>query len=54
MTDGAQEIAIRPLVQEDAHCLWEMLYQAIYVPPGDQPPLREVVHEPGMAHYAAN
>jgi ribosomal protein S18 acetylase RimI-like enzyme len=54
MTDRAQEIVIRPLTESDADWLWEMLYQAIYVPPGDQPPLREVVREPGMAHYAAN
>ena len=44
---------IRPLAQEDAHCLWEMLYQAIHVPEGAEPPTREIVHSPGLAHYVA-
>ncbi len=44
---------IRPLAQDDAHCLWEMLYQAIHVPPGAEPPGREIVHAPELAHYVA-
>ena len=44
---------IRPLVQEDAHCLWEMLYQAIHVPQGVEPHAREIVHSPELAHYVA-
>jgi len=54
MIDRAQEIAIRPLTEADADWLWEMLYQAIYVSPDGEPPLREIVHEPGIAHYAAD
>jgi ribosomal protein S18 acetylase RimI-like enzyme len=53
MTDRAQQIVIRPLTQADAHCLWEMLYQAIHVPEGAEPPAREIVHSPGLAHYVA-
>ncbi|MDQ1300699.1 MAG: hypothetical protein QG637_619 [Chloroflexota bacterium] len=44
---------IRPLAQDDAHCLWEMLYQAIHVPAGAAPPDREIVHSPELAHYVA-
>jgi len=54
MTDCEQEITIRPLTAADADWLWEMLYQAIYVPPGAEAPPREIIHEPGMAHYAAD
>jgi ribosomal protein S18 acetylase RimI-like enzyme len=44
---------IRPLAPEDAHCLWEMLYQAIHMPEGVEPPAREIVHSPGLSHYVA-
>ena len=44
---------IRPLAQEDAHCLWEMLYQAVHVPEGAEPPSREIVYSPELAHYVA-
>jgi ribosomal protein S18 acetylase RimI-like enzyme len=44
---------IRPLAQEDAHCLWEMLYQAIHVPQGHEPPAREIVYQPELAYYVA-
>jgi ribosomal protein S18 acetylase RimI-like enzyme len=54
MTDIAKELVIRPLTEADADCLWEMLYQAVYVPQGAEPPPRKVVREPGMAHYAAD
>jgi ribosomal protein S18 acetylase RimI-like enzyme len=30
-----------------------MLYQAIHVPPGTEPPDREIVHAPELAHYVA-
>jgi len=47
------DIHIRPLSPEDAPCLWEMLYQAIHVSPGTEPPDREIVHSAELAHYAA-
>jgi ribosomal protein S18 acetylase RimI-like enzyme len=42
---------IRELTSEDEPFLWEMLYQAIYVPEGQTAPEREVVHLPELAHY---
>jgi ribosomal protein S18 acetylase RimI-like enzyme len=35
----------------DQSFLWEMLYQAIYVPDGLAPPPREVLERPELAHY---
>lgn len=48
------EIHIRPLDRADGHCLWEMLYQAIHVPSGVEPPDRAIVRSPELARYAAD
>ncbi len=42
---------IRPLTQADEPALWEMLYYAIYVPPGDEPPPRSILDAPEIARY---
>jgi len=47
-------VRIRPLTRDDAHCLWDMLYQAIHVPAGAELPDREIIHSPELAHYAAD
>ena len=44
---------IQPLTSDDQPILWEMLYQAIYVPSGAAPPTRAILEEPDIAHYAA-
>ena len=44
-------ITFRPLIPADEPFLWEMLYQALYVPPGQPPFPREVLHEPDIACY---
>jgi GNAT superfamily N-acetyltransferase len=46
-------IRYRPLVATDEPFLWEMLYEAIYVPAGEPPPPREIVSMPALAQYAA-
>lgn len=43
---------IAPLTAEDQAVLWEMLYHAIYVPPGQAPPPRDIVRRPELAKYA--
>jgi len=48
---GAPRYPIRPLTQADEPLLWEMLYHAMYVPPGDAPSLRETVNRPELARY---
>lgn len=48
VTEG---ITIRPLTKADEPFLWEMLYQAIYVPEGSEPPPRDIVHGPELAKY---
>ncbi|HMN28614.1 MAG TPA: GNAT family N-acetyltransferase [Caldilineaceae bacterium] len=45
---------IRPLTSADQSLLWEMLYQALYVPPGAAPFAREIVHEPELARLVEN
>ena len=42
---------IRPLTKLDEPFLWEMLYQALYVPEGSPPFPREIVSEPEIAKY---
>ena len=44
---------IRALVAEDQLFLWTVLYHAIYVPPGEPPPPRDIVRSPELARYAA-
>lgn len=42
---------IRPLAAPDEPFLWEMLYQAIYIPEGEQPLSRDVIYLPELARY---
>jgi len=42
---------IRPITPADEPFLWEALYHAIYVAPGDAPPERDVVKRPELARY---
>ncbi len=42
---------IRALTSTDEPFLWEMLYQAIFVPDGKDAPPREVVRSPELARY---
>ena len=43
--------SIRPLVKSDEPFLWELLYHALYVPPGQEPFPKEIVNEPEIARY---
>ena len=42
---------IRPLALTDEPFLWEMLYQALYVPKGQSALPREVIYRPELARY---
>lgn len=44
--------AIRPLSAADEACLWEMLYQAVYVAEGQPPLSRDILRQPEIARYA--
>ncbi|MBN2048234.1 MAG: GNAT family N-acetyltransferase [Anaerolineaceae bacterium] len=44
-------IRIRPILPADEPFLWDILYAAIHVPPGAEPPPRSVLNEPSLAHY---
>jgi ribosomal protein S18 acetylase RimI-like enzyme len=47
----SQRFIIRPLARDDEPFLWEMLYQAIYVPPHLPPPERSIIDHPDLARY---
>ena len=51
MTDSLS-ISIRPLTLADEPFLWEMLYQALYVPKGGEPHSRDIVKRPEISRYA--
>jgi ribosomal protein S18 acetylase RimI-like enzyme len=42
---------LRPITAADEPFLWEMLYQAIYIPEGTPPLPREIINEPEIARY---
>ncbi|MHB1293779.1 MAG: GNAT family N-acetyltransferase [Anaerolineae bacterium] len=47
------DYATRPLTPDDMPFLWEMLYQAVYVPAGQPPLPRDIVQRPEVARYVA-
>jgi hypothetical protein len=46
-------VSYRPLVPADQQFLWEMLYLAIFISTGQNPPPREVINRPELRRYAA-
>lgn len=46
-----KQLKIRPIVPADYPQLEEFLYHAIYVPPGEEQPAREVIFEPEIHVY---
>jgi len=44
-------IDLRPLLPSDQPFLWEMLYQALYVPPGGAPFARSILADADIACY---
>jgi ribosomal protein S18 acetylase RimI-like enzyme len=46
-------ITIRALLLSDEPFLWEMLYQALYVPEGQPPFPREIIKAPEISRYVA-
>ena len=45
------KIDLRPLLPSDEPFLWEMLYLALYVPPGQAPFPRAILDDPDIACY---
>ena len=45
------DIVLRPLLPSDEPFLWEMLYLALYVPPGQPLFPRSFLHDPDIACY---
>lgn len=46
-----EQITIRALTAADESFLWEMLYQAIFIPPGSVPFPRAIIHRPEISRY---
>lgn len=46
-------VTIRPATPADELFLWEMLYQAIYSPPGGPPLARQILQRPELSRYVA-
>lgn len=44
-------ITVRASQKSDEPFLWEMLYQALYVPEGEPPLPREIVQQPELSQY---
>ena len=51
MRTSKPEICLQLLQDSDEPFLWEMLYQALYVPEGQPPFAREILSEPDIACY---
>jgi ribosomal protein S18 acetylase RimI-like enzyme len=51
MALSADDISLRTLTPADQDFLWEMLYQALYVPPGAPAFPREIVQQPEISRY---
>ena len=49
--DFSVDCVIRPIKQEDTRFLWEMLYQAIHVTQGAEPPSRDILRHPEIRRY---
>jgi ribosomal protein S18 acetylase RimI-like enzyme len=45
---------LRPAAASDEPFLWEMLYLALFVPPGQEPLPRTVLGNPAIARYVSN
>lgn len=46
-----QKVILRRLSQLDEPFLWQMLYEAIYIPENVQRPPRSIIHKPELAKY---
>lgn len=51
--EAPNNYTIRLFKSDDQSFLYEMLYQAIFVPEGSQPPPRNVIHLPELSKYVA-
>jgi ribosomal protein S18 acetylase RimI-like enzyme len=52
--NNTTHISIRPIFQADEPFLWDMLYQAIFVPEGFPSPEPSIIKQPDLAQYVEN
>ena len=51
ITVAMNNVNIRPVERRDYPLLEEFLYQAIFVPAGEEPPAREIIYQPDIFVY---
>lgn len=44
-------VTLRAATAADLPFLWDVLYEAIFVPPGQAPPPRSILRDPRVSHY---
>ena len=49
--DDAERFRIRPILDTDYDCLPEFLYQAVYIPEGEELPHRSIIYDPEIFVY---
>lgn len=42
---------IRAITEQDVPFLWDMLYESIFIPKGNQPPNRDILSNPSISKY---
>lgn len=45
------QYTIRPITQNDITFLWEMLYESLFAPEGQEPFSKEIINEPSISKY---
>ena len=45
------QYTIRVVTKDDIPFLWEMLYQSIFVPEGQEPLDKDIINEPSISKY---
>jgi GNAT superfamily N-acetyltransferase len=54
MIEDDMNITLKPLLSTHQEFLWEMLYQALFVPPGHRPFPKDCLQHPDISKYASN
>ncbi len=54
MDQSSGTVVIHSATSGDEPFLWQMLYQAVYVPPGQPPPPPDVVRRPELSRYVTD
>jgi ribosomal protein S18 acetylase RimI-like enzyme len=48
------KFSIRSITDQDITFLWDMLYESIYTPEGQEPASRDIINQPSISKYVEN